>query len=92
MGSQRVQHDLVTKQQQQMLLVSHKISQGLVTYITKLSSVPVNNMIPKDQRPPLHLSFPSTEGFYLIVVHLITFQLYDDMKAICIQKKQDFKF
>ena len=82
----------MTKQQhQQVLLVSHNMSQGLVTNITKLSSMPVNNMIPKDQRPPLHLSFPGTEGCHLIVVHLIIFQLYDDMKAICIQKKQDFK-
>ena len=47
---------------------------------------------PQGPKTPLHLSFPSTEGFYLIVVHLIIFQLYDDMKAICIQKKQDFKF
>ena len=47
----RVQHDLVTGQQQ-MLLVCHKMSQSLVTNITQLSSMPVNNVIPKDQRPP----------------------------------------
>ena len=46
-----VQHDLVSGQQQ-ILLVSHKMSQGLVTNITQLSSMPVNNVIPKDQRPP----------------------------------------